>query len=169
MEKDPDAQDDPAQQVLADGRVSIDLSDPPSRADLGVPEGRRTFFLEMPGKEPFEVDVTFSDGTTLTTPAHVLGVTTDGTSDPTGVTVLRHDLTLEELEQALAESVTTFGVAQDRVESYLRSARTAVQRETTVQRALPATSISPESLEVQPIVHGFDQRQQLNYLISWEG
>lgn len=167
MEKNPDPRDDAVAAVLADGRVEIDLSDPPSRADLAVPDGRRTSFLERPDRSAYEVVVTFTDGTTLTTPAHVVGATTDGESDPTGVTVLRHDLTLEELEAALRDAVAQLGVDEARVESYLRSARTAQERETTVKRALPAEGLAPERVEVQPIAHGFDQRYQLNYLVDW--
>lgn len=168
MEQSPDPQEESVERVLADGHVEIDLNDPPSRADLAVPEGRKSFFLERPGKEPYEVTVTFTNGVSLTTPVHVLGAVTDGSGDPTELVILRHDLTLAELEEALRDSVTELGVDEGRVDSYLRSARSAEERQATSKRVLPAEGIGPERLEVQPIAHGFDQRYQLNYLISWE-
>src|SRR5690606_28195211 len=78
VEQSPDPQEESVERVLADGHVEIDLNDPPSRADLAVPEGRKSFFLERPGKEPYEVTVTFTNGVSLTTPVHVLGAVTDG-------------------------------------------------------------------------------------------
>lgn len=168
MERTEDPQESEEQRVLADGTVEIDLADPPTREDLAVPEGRRTFFLERPDKEPYEVVVTFTDGTTLRTPASVLGVTTDGTGDPTALAVVRTDLTFEELEEALRGGVEQLGVDEARVEAYLRAAREAGTRRTTVKRALPSRYVAPELLELVPITHGFDGRQQIDYMIRWE-
>lgn len=166
-------QDDPRDtaiaEVLADGHVEIDLADPPQRSDLALVDGASEVFLEKPGFERFKVTLTFSEGQVLEIDGvKVLGVQTNGAGQVDGVTIGLRELTFDEVERRLLDSVERFGVDATRVSSYLRSAGQAKELGRMVQASLPAEAITaPEFLEVQPVVHS-DDDHVLNYLVEWD-
>lgn len=163
------AQEDRAvEALLADSLVEIDLTDPPSRADLAVPEGRTYVPLQREDNAPFTVRVTFSDGTVLESTARVLSVETDGDGPPTGLTVRNDGLTFDELQSTLLEDETTFGLDKASVASFLRAAPHAEERGTDVRRSIRASAVQePEWLEVSPRMHHEGTDHMINYRLGW--
>ena len=56
-----------AREVVGDGELTIDLSSPPTRADLALPEGRTSTVLMRDEREPFDVTVVFRTANVLVT------------------------------------------------------------------------------------------------------
>lgn len=166
--EDRESQRRAADEVVGDGSVTIDLTDPPSRSDLGVTEGRKTVMLQRDEREPFEVTVRFSDGHVLTTTAMVLGVHTDGgDTAPHSLTIRRDSMTLTDLEEALLAAQQDLGADPQRVADVLEDARTATSGSGDVIRALPTALDGDERLEIEPVVTADEGRVSVNYLVSW--
>lgn len=168
----PDASTDEkaAQQaVLADGVVEIDLSDPPSREDLAVPDGRRATMLQREDDAAFTVRVTFSDGTVLETPARILGVETDGSGPPTGLTIRRDRLTFDELVSTLEADRERLDLDEGALASYLRAARAVTPDGNDAQAVLRSGAVAePEFLEVKPRTHHEGSDHMVQYLVAWD-
>ena len=164
-----DQQRSAAERLLGDGSVSIDLADPPTREDLAVPEGRKTVFLERDDREPFDVTVTFRDGSVLTTPASVLGVHTDGPGTPPhGLTIRRDDMTLDDLQAALSSAVEGLGVDPGEVEQLMAEARSTEGGQADLVRSVPTGVESPDRLTIEPVVTALEGRVSVNYLVEWK-
>jgi hypothetical protein len=111
-----------ARAVLDDGELTIDLSSPPTRADLALPEGRTSTVLMRDEREPFDVTVVFRDGTELTTPASWVMVNAEGADvDPTSVTIRRASDDLDDLRAAVEQSVAELGVDRSRADDVLKA------------------------------------------------
>ncbi len=163
---DRDTQRRDADRVLADG-LDLDLSDPPSRSDLALPEGARTAVLQRPDREPFDVEVTFRDGHVLRTTGAVLMVTATADGPPTAVTVRRDGLTLDDLATTLRGAVDDLGAERTRADAVLAQSRRAGDGGADVVRTLPTGVAAPDRLEVESVVTAREGRVSVNYLLDW--
>jgi hypothetical protein len=157
------------QDVVGEGDLTIDLSSPPTRADLAMPEGRSTVILERDDDEPFDVRVVFRDGTELTTPARWVSVTAeDGDADPTSVTIRRAGDGLDDLRAAVEQSVAELGVEQARADTALSQSEQATSGRSDVMYALPTTIAPPDKLTVRTIAKASREEYAVNYIVEWE-
>lgn len=163
-----DTQRQASEAVLGDGSLEIDLADPPSREDLAMGDGQEFSVLQREDEEPVQVTVRFSDGHSLATPAAVLGPTSESPDGPpTSLVIRRHDMTLDELESVLRDSVETFGTDPRRVSALVEGARSAEGGQSDFKRSLPTELDGAERLEIQPIVTALEGRVSVNYTVSW--
>lgn len=171
MTEEPDPQDDAVSALLEDDHLEVDLGDPPTRSDLAVPDGRRTFIIESPERDLFRTTVTFSDGHVLDVDqVSFVSVETDGTSDPTRLVVGVRDLGPEEMAELLRADVDRFGLDPARVDAFLDAMAGAEAGDRFTRRAIPAEAIAPpEWMEVQPVVRGESGRYVVNYTVDWKG
>lgn len=164
-----DAQREAAEAVVGDGSVTVDLTDPPSREELAVPEERTTVFLQRDGREPFDVTVRFRDGHELTTPAAVLGVETDGPGTaPKALTIRRDEMTLDDLRAALDSAVADLGVDRADADDALRRAEQAGSGDKDLIVTLRTAVADPDRLELEPVVSAMEGRVSINYLVHWD-
>lgn len=165
-----DPRRDAIAEVLEDGHVEIDLSDPPSRTELGLVGDADEVYLENRDLSSFRVTVTFSDGHVLSADqVNVLGVRTDGSGEVDRLMVGVHELTLDDLGSRLRAAVTEYGVAEADVRSFLSSAESAPELGRIVTATLPASDIAPpETLEVEPTVNEDLENNLINYRIAFE-
>lgn len=170
MTNEPDPKDVAVAELLDDGHLEIDLTDPPTRAELAVPDGRKTFIIEDEGKEPFRVTVTFSDGHVLEADgASFVSVETDGASDPTRLVIGVLGLTLEEMTTLLRRDAEQFGIEEGRLNSFLRDAAAAEEGDPFTRSNFQAKGIAaPEFLEVTGILDGTAADSQVNYIVEWK-
>ena len=155
-----------AAEVL-EGGLDIDLAEPPTRADLAMPDGRRRYVLELAERESFDVTVRFTDGHVLRTPASTVDVTSDGTHDPTSMVVRRTGLSPAELETTLRDAVTSLDADAGRVDAYLAAAPSTTEGDSDLMRSIP-TDVGPsETLSIEPIVTALEGRISIDYSISW--
>lgn len=161
-------QRDAAEQVLADG-LDVDLAAPPSRADLGLPDGQTSVVVQNSDRSAFEATVRFSDGHTLSTLAYAAGVRADSASTPPSqLTLRRTDLTLSELAELLRSATEDLGADLDAVEAFLRQADGSTERPGDLIRSITTEVSDPEELVLEPVVTAGEGRVSLNYLIRWE-
>lgn len=132
-------------------------------------DGEQFSVLQRDDEQPVEVTVRFSDGHTLTTPASVLGPSSDRPDrPPTRPIIRRDDITLAELENVLRDSVESFGTAPAEVDLVIQGARSAEGGEINFKRSVLADIEPPESLDIQSTVTALDGRVSVNYTVSWE-
>jgi hypothetical protein len=156
-----------AEKVLGDG-LRLDLAQPPSRADLALPDGKRTTVLQRADRKPFEVSVTFRDGHRLETSGVAVLVTAeDGDSAPTSIAVRRDKLGLDDLATTLDTAVSDLGSDRARADAVLAQSREATTGSADVIRTLPTGIAGPDRLEVESVVSADEGRVSVNYLISW--
>jgi hypothetical protein len=157
------------QEVVGDGELTIDLSSPPTRADVALPDGRSTVILERDGEDLIDVTVVFRDGTELTTPARWVSVTAeDGEADPTSVTIRRAGDGLDDLRAAVEQSVAELGVEQSRADTALSQSEQATSGRSDVMYALPAAVAPPDKLTVRTIAKASREEYAVNYIVEWE-
>ncbi len=156
-------------EAVGDGELTIDLSSPPTRADLALPEGRTTTVLQRDEREPFDVTVVFRDGTELTTSASWVTVTAeDESADPTSVTIRRAGDGLDDLRAAVEQSVADFGVERSRADTALSQSERATSGDADAKYVLPTAVAPPDRLEVETIAKANREEYHVNYLVSWE-
>ena len=164
-----EAQRSAVREVVADGEVTLDLTDPPSRADLGMREGRASVVLEREGGEGFDVTVKFRDGTRLTVPAVTMGVYADDPgSDPTSVTVRRAGEGLPVIETALDQAVADLGVARADADAVLEQSARATDGPADVQRSLTTSVQPPDRLSLRTIAKAIREEYAVNYTVEWD-
>lgn len=162
-----DSQRQAAERVLEDGLV-VDLTRPPSREELAVPDGRTSTVLQRRDREPFDTTVRFHDGHELRTQGAVLIVTAkSGDGPPTSMTVRRDKMSLADLQTALDTAVDELGADRDRADAVLAAARRATSGRADVIRVLPTAVRSPDRLEVESVVTAREGHVSVNYLVSW--
>lgn len=158
-----------AREVVGDGELTIDLSSPPTRADLALPEGRTSTVLMRDEREPFDVTVVFRDGTELTTPASWVTVTADDAdTDPTSVTIRRASDDLDDFRAAVEQSVADLGVDRSRADDVLRRSEQATSGDTDEMRVLPTAVAPPDLLELRTIAKASREEYHVNYIVTWE-
>lgn len=156
-----------ADRVVADG-LSLDLSRPPTRADLALGDGMRSVVLQSEERSDFPVRVTFADGTVLETPAYAAGVSAASSDAAPGeLTLRRRGLTTDELRTALGEAVERLGADQAAVRSFLARAEQQDRGDSDLRRFLSTRVPAPQELMVEPIISS-EGRASINYLIRWE-
>jgi hypothetical protein len=163
------AQRDAISEVLADGEVTLDLTDPPSRADLGMQDGRESVILEREGGEEFDVTVVFRDGTRLTIPAVTMGVYADDPgADPTSVTVRRAGEGLPVVETALDEAVSDLGVDRAEADAVVEQSARATDGQADVRRSLTTSVQPPDRLSLRTIAKAIREEYAVNYTVEWD-
>lgn len=161
-------QRDAAEQVLSGG-LDVELSGPPSRADLGLPDGQTSVVLQNSDRSAFEATVRFSDGHTLATSAYAAGVRAeDAQAPPRQLSLRRTDLTLSELAEVLRSATQDLGADPAAVEAFLQQADGATEQPGDLIRSITTEVSDPEELVLQPVVTAGEGRVSLNYLIRWE-
>lgn len=158
------AEEAAAEALFADGLVELDLREPPSRADLALPEGVQSTVLE-PDAGSVEVVVTFSDGTVLRTSAQALHVKSpDGSSAPNRVDLLNYDLPDEEVRSRMDAAVAELGVARDDAEQVLQE---VLDRDVEYAPVVVPTGVAePDRLDVE-LVSDDAPGVQVHYFVSW--
>lgn len=156
------------QEVVGDGELTIDLTAPPSRADVALPEGRNTVILERDGDDPIDVTVVFRDGTRLSTQALWISATADDAdSDPSTVTIRRAGDTLEDLRTAVDEAVSDLGVERSRADTALQQSEGATDGQGDVLYSLPTDIADPDRLSLRTIAKSARAQYAVNYIVEW--
>jgi len=151
--------------VLADGRVEVDLADPPSRGDLALPPGRTSIPLE-PDEGTVDVVVTSGDDAVLQTPADTVVVRApDGTAPLEGIDISRRGLSLEELRGVVDAAVADLGV--DRAAADLALRDVGGQLDSDASRVLDAEVPPPARLSVEIGRTALEGRASVSYLLQW--
>ncbi len=164
---DRDSQRSAAEKILGDG-LQVDLTDPPSRGDLGLADGDSSTVLQRRDRAPFEVTVRFTDGHRLTTTGVAAIVTAPGPGDaPTSLTVRRDGLSLDDLQRTLDGAVTDLGADRSRADAVLDQSRSATSGSADVVRSLPTAVAEPDRLDVESVVTADEGRVSVNYLLDW--
>lgn len=164
------AQREAIDEVVADGEVTLDLTAPPSRADLGMQDGRESVILEREGGEAFDVTVVFRDGTRLTIPAVTMGVYADDPeSDPTSVTVRRAGEGMPVIETALDQAVADLGVDRADADAVIAQSARATEGQADVQRSLTTSVQPPDRLSLRTIAKAIREEYAVNYTVEWDG
>ena len=164
------AQREAIDEVVADGEVTLDLTAPPSRVDLGMQDGRESVILEREGGEAFDVTVVFRDGTRLTIPAVTMGVYADDPeSDPTSVTVRRAGEGMPVIETALDQAVADLGVDRADADAVIAQSARATEGQADVQRSLTTSVQPPDRLSLRTIAKAIREEYAVNYTVEWDG
>lgn len=162
-----DSQRAAAEKILGDG-LQVDLTHPPTRADLGLADGDTSTVLQRRDRAPFEVTVRFADGHRLRTTGVAAVVTSPGPEDaPTSLTVRRDGLSLDDLQATLDGAVTDLGADRSRADAVLDQSRSATSGSADVVRSLPTAVAEPDRLDVESVVTAGEGRVSVNYLLGW--
>ncbi|MEJ5914392.1 hypothetical protein [Pseudokineococcus sp. 1T1Z-3] len=152
-------------EVLADGTLRIDLTDPPSREDLALPPGRTSIPLEA-DEGTVEVVVTTANDPVLAVPADTVFVSApDGSSPPEEVVVLRRGLTDEELRDVVDTAVLELGVDPVAGDLALRDISGDLASDTS--RVLDTQVASPATIQVEVGRTALEGRGSVYYHLSW--
>jgi hypothetical protein len=164
---DRDSRRSAAERVLGGG-LDIDLTDPPSRQQLGMKDGLRSAVLQLEDRKPFDVRIDFRDGHRLKTTGVVLIVTADTTTGPpSSLTVRRDGLSQDDLADVIRGAADDLGADRGRADAILEQSRNAGSGRSDVIRTLPTGVKAPDRLEVESVVTAAEGRVSVNYLVAW--
>lgn len=164
----PRAQQREAARQVLDGGLDVDLSSPPSRADLALPESSSSTVLQNRDRSEFDATVRFTDGRVLDTRAYAAAVQAPGgDAAPDRLALRRRGLSLAELERLLRDATEELGADRAAVDSYLAQAARATEQQADVVRSIPTGVRGEEELVIEPVVTAAEGRVSVNYLIRW--
>ena len=146
-------------------QVHVDLSEPPSREELGIEPGRSTYVVERSGGDRFlDVELTLPGGGVLDVPA--IGVVFTGESDdalPTQIIVNAVEPDAAAAQRAVNRVVVLLGLDQAEVDDFF--GRDPSRTTTRVFTGKPVGYVRLPEVEV--FLRGPDRRVAVNYTLSW--
>lgn len=150
---------------------SWDLTDPPTRADVGLAEGRTTVIYQETPADIRTVTVTLPEDKVLTSQANsvsfsALGSTTAASSDPTTMDIGSGLLTLDEALDEFAASLRVLDQPSDEADDWYREAAAASGAD-RVESAWVRSEVGYLTVSVQGRYSALDQTAVVSYVLTW--
>ena len=152
------------------GAVTYDLREPPSRADVHLPDGEKTVIDEA--EENFPVTLLLPQGRRLETKVSVVSFDSYATgtratsADPTGADMHTARMPLEDAAAAMATSLRQLGSSDAAAGRWVEEARPA-SGSATVRSENVETRLGYLTFRVQGRYNPSDRRATVSYSLYW--
>lgn len=174
MEKVPSGNwSEKAQRFMETQQVHLNLRDPLSREDAGIPKKLNTLIIERTSSDHMlDVEFLLPEGKKLTVPAiGVVFSAAPGAPDgaqPEKIVINRVEPNLAQAEQALLAAAEKFNFDPDLVRQFIRSAREAKgQSAVYTTQSFPARRVGYLLLEINARATPESDQVQINYKFYW--
>lgn len=148
-----------------------DLTDPPTRAEVGLEDGRTTVIYQETPADVRTVTVTLPEDKVLTSQANsvsfsALGSTAPSSSDPTTMDIGSGLLPLDAALDEFAASLRVLDRPSDDADDWYREAAAASGAE-RVESAWVRTEVGYLTVSIQGRYSALDQTAVVSYVLTW--